>query len=73
MNKWKGYKVFNHQTNSLLVDVNIRLSPPCGNAQQNYNKRSNPINELYIDPRDCNYESADRQTKTHPLYQLTGF
>jgi hypothetical protein len=58
-NNWNGFKVYNHQSNSLMVDLRVRLSKPCGNAQQDYNTRKYPISDLYKDPKSCSYKSAD--------------
>jgi hypothetical protein len=47
---WAGLKIFNHPELNLMVDLRVRLSKPCGNAQQDYNRREKPINRLYMDP-----------------------
>ena len=71
---WAGYKVFNHPNNSLMVDLRVRLSRPCGNNQQDYNRRKYPINELYDDPiTSCHYWAPDGISQEHPLYFETGF
>ena len=44
---WAGYKIFNHADNTIMADLKVRLSRPCGNAQQDYNTRKYPISELY--------------------------
>ncbi len=50
-NNWEGYKIINNPNNTLMVDLRVRLSRPCGNAQQDYNRRKYPISELYADPK----------------------
>jgi hypothetical protein len=69
---WTGYKIFNNPGNTLMVDLRVRLSRPCGNAQQDYNSRKYPISELYGDPKTCRYSSSDGN-KEHPLYFESGF
>jgi hypothetical protein len=44
---WTGYKIFNHADNTIMADLKVRFSRPCGNAQQDYNTRKYPISELY--------------------------
>ena len=69
---WAGYKIFDNPDNTLMVDLRVRLSRPCGNAQQDYNARKYPISELYGDPKTCRYSSSDGN-KEHPLYFESGF
>jgi hypothetical protein len=69
---WAGYKIFSHSNNTLMVDLRVRLSRPCGNTQQDYNARKYPISELYEDPNTCRYSSSDGN-KEHPLYFESGF
>ena len=55
-----------------MVDLNVRLSRPCGNVKQDYNKRKFSINELYTDESTCSYYSSDGNQE-HPLYFEAGF
>jgi hypothetical protein len=32
-NNWAGYKISNHPDNSLLADLRVRLSRPCGSVK----------------------------------------
>ena len=55
-----------------MGDLRVRLSRPCGNAQQYYNARKYPISELYGEANACRYSSSDGN-KEHPLYFESGF
>ena len=71
---WAGLKVANRPDTNIMVDLRVRLSRPCGNAQQDYNRRTYPINRLYMDPIDtCKYWAKDGVSQEHPLYIETGF
>lgn len=56
-----------------MVDLQLRLSKPCGIAKQNYNRRQEMINRLYENPSNCDYEAPDGGSREHPLYFETGF
>jgi hypothetical protein len=71
---WAGYKVFNHPNNSMMVDLRVRLSRPCGNAQQDYNRRKYSIHTLFEDPvSTCRYWAPNGVSQDHPLYFESGF
>jgi len=47
--------VYNNPYYNILVDLRLRLSPPCGNQKSNYNRRHSQISELYKVAEDCDY------------------
>ena len=71
---YQGYQVTNNNSNTLLADLRISLSPMCGDLSDDYMERPVKINAAMRPGWACNYYNEDEyRTQFHPLFSPTGF